>query len=231
MHHDAVACKISQAVNGPIATCTQPACRGCPRRVSAVVTERRRVREIAARSPALCRCECVFRPACARWTILVLSAGPKLASGTAAGGKGAGHTRIGSAIEGRPGTRHEVVPTLPAGMGRYAWKMLSGAAGSSSGRIIRTGAAIRRYSPRGCARSTQIENWIGPCPGWSLWRTGRGSPGWQTRWSNGSARTTRSRGCARAHRPWQVRHDSGHWPSSVRTSSTVTFTATACRPM
>ena len=48
--------------------------------------------------------------------ILVLSAGPKLVGGTAAGGKGTRHTRFGSAIEARPGTRRDVVTALPVGM-------------------------------------------------------------------------------------------------------------------
>jgi hypothetical protein len=90
------------------------------------------------------------------------------------------HTRIGSATEGWPGGPARSRDGAAGGDGRYTWKMLSGAAGSSSARIILTGAAIRKSSPRGCARSTQIERRIGRCPEWSLWRTGRGLSGWQT---------------------------------------------------
>jgi hypothetical protein len=179
-----VACKISQAVNGATATCIQPACRGSRRRVSAAVRPGRlRVREIDTRYRHYAGASVssgLHVPAGQSWCCLRdldLLVEPQQE------GKCVEHAGLGPAAgapaRGPARSRDGAV----SGDGRYTWKMLGGGAGSSFGRIILTGAAIRRSSPRGCALSTQIERRIARscCPEWSLCRTGLGSPRWQTR--------------------------------------------------
>ena len=111
-----VACKISQAVNGATATCIQPACRGSPRRVSAAVRERRRVREIDTRYRHYAGASVssgLHVPAGQSWCCL---RGLNLSAEPQQEGKCVEHAGLGSAAGAPARARHEVVTALSAGM-------------------------------------------------------------------------------------------------------------------